>query len=398
MKKRVGIRTLAYTNKPLLILSIFFVVVGLFAILSASSITSELRYGTGTPYYFFIKQLIFVGAATLISSIIVMFIDTKHYPILSTIAALFFTIVLFITIIVNSTIDTSVSTVTLPIGNMTFQPAELLKVFYVMVIGCWLSRFKDHKRYYVAYLIVGALCIIATLTVMFGGDFGSAIIMGVLYALTFMIIPTKDKWANRLKIIFTVGLVFCFLLLKFGYIVIPENILKSDYRLNRFIYQSPCDRYESNSGYQVCNGFIAINNGGIKGEGLGESTQKYLYLPESHTDFIFPIVVEETGIIFGSLLIIGFMAVAFFIFKVAVNSYTLQNSVICYGIGIYFLLHVFVNLGGVLGVIPLTGVPLPFLSYGGTYCVTLLCSLAVVQRINVENEITKRNNRIKASK
>ena len=170
----------------------------------------------------------------------------------------------------------------------------------------------------------------------------------------------------------------------------PEEVLQSNYRLNRFIYRSPCDRYEEDSGYQVCNGFIAIDNGGIGGSGIGKSVQKYLYLPASHTDFIFPIVVEEMGVITGVAIIILYMVLIFLVFRVAKRCSRLQNSIICYGIAIYFMLHVFVNLGGVLGVIPLTGVPLPFLSYGGSFCVTVICSFAVIQRINIENEIDKR--------
>ena len=69
-----------------------------------------------------------------------------------------------------------------------------------------------------------------------------------------------------------------------------------------------------------------------------------------------------------------------------------KGALICYGIAIYFMLHIFVNLGGVLGIIPLTGVPLPFLSYGGSFCITIICSFAIVQRINIENEIERHKN------
>ena len=180
----------------------------------------------------------------------------------------------------------------------------------------------------------------------------------------------------------------CVLLLKFLYVVVPDRILESNYRLNRFIYTNPCDRYEENSGYQVCNGYIAIDNGGLFGVGIGNSVQKYLYLPASHTVFIFPIVVEELGLIVGVLIIIGYMALIYCIFWVAASSKKLQNSMIAYGIGAYIMLHIFVNLGGVLGIIPLTGVPLPFVSYGGSFCIAVICSLAVVQRINIENKIS----------
>ena len=140
------------------------------------------------------------------------------------------------------------------------------------------------------------------------------------------------------------------------------------------------------------------NNGGLFGVGIGNSVQKYMYLPASHTDFIFPIIVEEFGVISGIIIIIGYMAIAYFIFKVASNTYKLQNSLICYGVGIYFILHIFVNLCGVLGILPLTGVPLPFLSYGGSFCIVLLGSFGVIQRINIENMKERRERILKKSK
>ena len=82
------------------------------------------------------------------------------------------------------------------------------------------------------------------------------------------------------------------------------------------------------------------------------------------------------------------------IFRVSYKSYNLRNSIICYGVGLNLMLHIFVNLGGVLGVIPLTGVPLPFLSYGGSFCITTICSLALVQRIHIENMEEKKKREI----
>jgi cell division protein FtsW len=255
--------------------------------------------------------------------------------------------------------------------------------------GSWVNNKKRTKYGYIIPLI---LCVISAVLILMGGDFGSAAIMCALYALVFMSIPVKEKTMSILKVVACVCLVGAIGILKFSYLIVPQDVLESNYRLNRFIYKNPCDRYEEDSGYQVCNGFIAIDNGGLSGTGIGKSVQKYLYLPASHTDFIFPIVVEEMGVITGCAIIIGYMVLIFFVFKVATRCTKLQNSIICYGIAIYFMLHIFVNLGGVLGVIPLTGVPLPFLSYGGSFCITILCSFAVIQRINIENEIERSNN------
>ena len=88
------------------------------------------------------------------------------------------------------------------------------------------------------------------------------------------------------------------------------------------------------------------------------------------------------------------MLLTYFVFRVATNTYNLSNSIICYGLGVYFMLHIFVNLGGVLGIIPLTGVPLPFLSYGGSSCLATIGAFTAVQRIYVESQIEKKNREI----
>ncbi len=111
------------------------------------------------------------------------------------------------------------------------------------------------------------------------------------------------------------------------------------------------------------------------------------YLPEAHTDFIFAIIMEEVGLI-GALLIFSlyFMLIGRII-KIAKQSYNTRGFLICMGVAIYILLHIIVNLGGIFGVMPMTGVPLPFMSYGGSYAMCLIISLCFVQRINIENKM-----------
>jgi len=159
--------------------------------------------------------------------------------------------------------------------------------------------------------------------------------------------------------------------------------------LQRFQFANPCTRYTENTGYQVCNGFIAIHNGGLFGVGLGNSSQKYLYLPESHTDFIFPIIIEEWGAIVGVLLILGYMIMLYRILKIAREAENLRLSILAYGVFLYLLFHILVNLLGVLALIPLTGVPLPLLSYGGSFTLNVVIMLFVVERVNIENKTIK---------
>ena len=153
----------------------------------------------------------------------------------------------------------------------------------------------------------------------------------------------------------------------------------------RFNYSKPCTRYQEDTGYQVCNGYIAINNGKIFSIEPGNSKQKYLYLPEAHTDFIFPIIVEEMGLVTGIIVILIYGVMIFRILVIAQKSYNIENSLICYGTAAYIFFHVVINLTGVLGILPLTGVPLPFLSYGGSFALSLAVALSLVQRVSIEN-------------
>lgn len=393
MKKYI-VKVFKNLNKSLFFWTMLYAIGGAFLILDASLISATLTYGYDNPYHFFIAQLAFIVVSLIGAYIIIKFIPTKIYGI----ASIFIGGILIVALVGTfggNWIGNGVRAVTLQIGGFTLQPAEFLKIALIMFMGSfYYYRSKNPKLKSWWWLaLIPSITVFAI--VMFGGDFGTAAIIAALSALIFVAVPTSKEeiWFNRIKRIAIIGLVGSVLALKLGYLVIPEEKLKSDYRLNRFIYTNPCDRYEENSGYQVCNGFIAIDNGGLKGVGIGNSVQKYLYLPASHTDFIFPIVVEELGSIVGVLIIVGFMYIIALIFRVASSSYNLQNSIICYGIGINLMLHIFVNLGGVLGIIPLTGVPLPFLSYGGSFCITTICSLALVQRIHIENKEEKKKEK-----
>jgi len=134
---------------------------------------------------------------------------------------------------------------------------------------------------------------------------------------------------------------------------------------------------------------------GLFGVGIGNSTQKYLYLPESYTDFIFPVIVEELGLITGILILLIYGYIIFRILKLAKSTYTLTHGLICYGVAAYIFVHIFINLVGILGIMPLTGVPLPFLSYGGSYALSLTIALTLVQRVSVETYTLRQEERLK---
>jgi cell division protein FtsW (lipid II flippase) len=204
--------------------------------------------------------------------------------------------------------------------------------------------------------------------------------------LIFYALPLKKNTRKPINRIFIGGI----LLLVLVTILTGGSFLR-DYQLKRFQFINPCERYEDKTGYQLCNSIIALKNGGLTGKGIGESTQKYLYLPESHTDFIFPIIVEEWGFIVGIVIILLYLFMLYKIINIAKKADNLGNAIIAYGVFAYLLFHISINLIGTLNIGPLTGIPLPFLSYGGSYTITLLFSMGLVQRVHYETYKKQKN-------
>ena len=210
-------------------------------------------------------------------------------------------------------------------------------------------------------------------------DLGTAGIIIIITLMIFYAVPMDKKNRNIFNKIFVGGIAIVVMLL----LTAGSKFLKS-YQLERFNFLDPCERYTDDSGYQLCNSLIAFNNGGLTGKGLGNSTQKYLYLPESYTDFIYAIIVEEWGLIVGITILIIYIILLFRILKVARKASNLRNSLIAYGVFCYILIHIAVNLLGITGCMPLTGVPLPFLSYGGSYTICLMTAIGLVERVSIE--------------
>ena len=173
-----------------------------------------------------------------------------------------------------------------------------------------------------------------------------------------------------------------------GFMYITRGKVLSDAQTSRFNFINPCSRYE-NGGYQVCNGFIAINNGGLFGVGIGNSRQKYSYIPEAHTDSVFAIIVEEYGLLFATVIFFVYIYIIYRILKISKEATTLRGRYIALGVAVYIMSHIIINLGGLFGAMPLTGVPLPFLSYGGSFALSLSISLCMVERIAIETKREK---------
>ena len=380
-------KILAKMDIWLLIIMIAFSIFGLIMIFSSSSVSTVLRYNV-PQYHFFIRQAMFLAAAFVVSFIVVLNVPTSKYKYISPLA-MAAVIVALIGLFIYGRITNNARS-WYDIGPFALQPSEFAKsviIFFLAVSYSRLEKIKNANIY--LSLIPVALSLIVAILIAMQPDFGTAIIISGIIFFIFISIPlVKRNLIKVLKVgVIAVGVAVVALLYS------GTEILNSR-QLQRFEFRNPCSRYKEDTGYQVCNGFIAIHNGGLFGVGLGNSSQKYLYLPESHTDFIFPIIVEELGAIVGTLIIILYVVMLYRILKIAREGENLRLSILAYGVFLYLLFHILVNILGILALIPLTGVPLPLLSYGGSFTVNVVIMLFVVQRVTIENKTIKNKREI----
>lgn len=380
-------------DKTLLFMIIAFFIFGLVMVLSASSMESYMRYGYG-PYHYFYRQALFIGIGFLIF-LIIIHIPTKVYRGFTYLLIIGIILILGALNVYGHVANSAQSW--FKVGGLSIQPSEFAKVIVIMFLAAYYEKNKENLDNLWIILKPLLLVIIIFGLVAIQPDLGTALIIGGVTFLIFMSLPMPRK--NFRKISFSI---LAISLIGGCVLLIGSKYFLKSYQLERFNFKDPCLRYQDDSGYQLCNSFIAFKNGGVTGQGIGKSTQKYLYLPESYTDFIFPIIVEEWGAIVGVIIVFCYLFIIYRLYRIARRAANLQGSILAYGVCAYLFLHVSINFIGVMGIGPLTGVPLPFLSYGGSYVISLFTSLGIAERVAVESayhkEKTTKSKKRKSSK
>ena len=370
-------------DKKLLLLILVFTIFGLVMVFSASSISAVL-YNKVEETYFFKRQAFIAIGMWFVGIFFILRIPTSKYKILA--KSYFFLILLILALIFPYGTITNSAKSWFQIGPVRVQPSEFFKSAMILYFGVYFEKLiqkKDFDNKRVMWPII--LSVIGIGLVAIQPDLGTAIIIAGIFGLLILYLPIKTKAYIFFK---TSGVItICVLVL---FVALSGNLLTKE-QADRLNFKSPCTRYTEKTGYQVCNGFIAISNGGLFGKGLGNSTQKYLYLPEAHTDFIFPIIVEEIGVLGASIVILMYILLLFRLLKISRESSTIRGTIIAYGTFCYIILHLAVNFLGILALIPLTGVPVPFLSYGGSFLMNVLFLMFVNERIAIETNINKEN-------
>lgn len=275
------------------------------------------------------------------------------------------------------------------IAGFNMQPAEYLKVMVIWYLSYILARRQRYidkefkKAVFRPMLLVGSLIFLVAIQ----PDFGNAAIITLIAIVIILASGINYMYtyiAGGVGIIGSIAAIE--LLILSGGNFIPA---KYKYIYNRFaIFTNPFVD-ERNLGHQLANSYYAMSNGGWFGKGLGNSIQKKGFLPEAYSDFIFSITMEELGLV-GALVILAIlMFLIARIILVGVRSKRPFNALMCIGIGTMMLLQVFINLGGLTGIIPLTGITFPFLSHGGNSLLITSISVGFVLNISADEKRQK---------
>jgi cell division protein FtsW len=246
------------------------------------------------------------------------------------------------------------------LGFMVLQPSELLKVSLAIYLAKWLESERDLKQFL-------ALLSVNLILIMLQPDLGTALIVIGMAFMTYYLSGAP------IKVIFS----FSAILL----VAISLLILLSPYRMDRLkTFMDPTND-PLGASYHINQVLYSLGSGGFGGVGLGRSRQKYAYLPEATTDSIFAIIAEEFGFLGASLLIGVLLSLLVASFKVALNVNDKFDKLLSSSISLLFLIQIFVNLSSMVALVPLTGVPLPFISYGGSSLVTNFIALGLLINI-----------------
>lgn len=347
---------------------------GLIAIFSVSKYFSLQITNNETDKYFLTRQIIWVLIG-LVLWFITQSIDYRFWQKNSK-YMLPLTIILLLLPIFFGYKEGDSGARWINIGITSFQPSEIAKLTFIFYLAGWLGNKKNivelNKISIPFFLVLGLIAAVmliqrdlGTLSVYVG-------IAGAIFAMS----------GASLFNLFTGGALAAFLLWL--------SITLEPYRLSRLTTFLNPGQDLLGSGYHIRNALIAVGSGGLWGLGFGQSKQKYLYLPEAHTDSIFAIIAEELGFFRTSFLILVICFIAWRGFLVAKKAPDSFSRLVAVGITTWFIWQSFINIAAMLSIVPLTGVPLPFVSYGGSSLVFLLIASGILINISKYGQKTNK--------
>ena len=342
---------------------------------SSSYVYAQYKFNR-EPYYFLLRQLIWV-ALSLSVMIFLTQLDYQRLGEVSKWMLLVCGILLVLVLIPGIGIMVKGARRWLGYGHLRFQPSELAKIVLIIFMAKFLSQkydsMKDFRRVVLPSIAILALFMILIVK---EPDFGNAMIIGLIMGIMWFVAGMRIR------------LIIASLIVSAP--IVTYLIFSKQYRLDRILaFLNPWD-YRSGKGWQLVQSLISLGSGGIGGRGLGQSVQKYLYLPDSHSDFIFSILGEELGFLGTSAVVLLFLILIWCGIKVSLRIKDLFGSYLAIGITSLIGIQALINMCVVTGLLPTKGLPLPFISYGGSSLLANCIGIGILINIASYDTSTKR--------
>lgn len=351
-------------DKKLLAITLVLIIFGLVVLSSAGIVDGQKKFGS--PYYYLTHQLLYGVIPGLVGMFVLSLIDYRFWKKISLFVLIGSLALMIMIFMPNFGQGLKGATRWISLGAFSFQPSEILKLSLIIYLAAWFGNRNERTKRW-AYGTMPFLVVLSfvALLLFLQPDIGTLIVVSFIsLGVYFLAGPSYKQFAGILLVLF---------------LALSAIIVVEPYRFDRLkAFWNPSVDTRGIS-YQINQSLITIGSGGLFGVGYNNSSQKQGgFLPEVIGDSIFAIIAEELGLV-GSALTVGLFGVlSFFMVSIAKNAPDKFGTLLVMGINIWIMSQAFVNIAALSGLVPLTGIPLPFISYGGTAIAVLLSGMGIV--------------------
>ncbi len=341
--------------------------VGLVMLASASGVRAETLYSD--PYFFIKRQIIWLGIA-LCAGFVIVRIDYHLYYKLAIPLALLAVVLLALVFVPGIGVEVNNSKRWISLGSLRMQPSEFAKLAVVIAMAAWMARFErraTEKLIGIVWPCAGLGVILLLLIT--ESDFGTTLLVGVVGMMLMF------AGGTRLSDLAVAG--------GLGAAAFTGAIMQDPVRLVRILAFLFPEKYPD-SAYHLMQSKLAFIRGGLSGVGIGNSIQKHFYLPEAHTDFILAIIGEEQGLLFTGAILLMFAALLLCGLKICVSAPDTFGRLLAFGLTMLVVTQAAINVGVVTGCLPTKGLPLPFISYGGSSLLASIMGIAILANVGLQ--------------